>query len=90
MPKVTAGTLFLPDFMKGQTQQTLWPVPCSCHPHRVKPPMLREGNGLWAGPPGYLSTSAQRAKISTKGTLSSSFLLADSLSTFNAFTRYMK
>ncbi|EGW15085.1 hypothetical protein I79_025718 [Cricetulus griseus] len=37
MPKVTAWTLFLPDFIgRGQAQQTVRCVSCSCHPQQKK------------------------------------------------------
>lgn len=50
----------------------------------------REGAGLQAGPPGHLGMSAEKAKIGTEEMPSSSFPLADSLPTLNAFTSYMK
>lgn len=49
-----------------------------------------EGAGLWAGPPGHLGMSAEKAKVSTEEMLSSSSPLADPFPTFNAFTSYMK
>lgn len=101
MLKVTAWTLFLPDLMKGQAQQTLWPVPCSCHPYRVKPPTLRQWllflshHGNWCKER-VMGFGQDLPAISVcllrglKSALSSFFLLADSLPTFNAFTSYMR
>lgn len=87
-----------------RAERKLCGLPPAAVTPRVRPPMprrwllslshhgnwCREGAGLWAGPPGHLGLSSQKVKISTEEMPSSSFPLADSLPTFDAFTSYMK